>query len=72
MNILRSVWAKRKVVLDEFDPEIRRNFECRVWLPLVDIDHPPLATLIREFYLNFSVHSNNSNTQFVRSWIRGK
>ena len=72
LNILRSVWAKRKVVLDEFDPEIRRNFECRVWLPLVDIDHPPLATLIREFYLNFSVHSNNSNTQFVRSWIWGK
>ena len=27
LNILRSVWAKRKVVLDELDPEIRRNFE---------------------------------------------
>ena len=62
LNILRSVWAKRKVVLDEFDPEIRRNFECRVWLPLVDIDHPPLATLIREFYSNLSVLSNDSNT----------
>ena len=42
------------------------------WLPLLDIDHPPLATLIREFYLNLSVHSNDSNTQFVKSWIQGK
>jgi len=29
LNILRSVWAERKVVLDELDPEIRRNFELR-------------------------------------------
>ena len=27
LNILRTMWAERKVVLDEFDPEIRRNFE---------------------------------------------
>ena len=72
MNILRSGWAERKVILDELDPEIRRNFDHRGWLPLVDIDHPPLATLIREFYSNLSVHSNDSNTQFVKSWIRGE
>ena len=72
LNILRSVWAERKVVLDEFDPKIRRNFERRGWLPLVDIDHPPSATLIREFYSNLSVHANDSNTQFVKSWIRGE
>ena len=70
LNILRSVWAERKVVLDELDLELRRNFECRGWLPLMDIDHPPLATLIREFYLNLSVHFNDSNTQFVKIWIR--
>ena len=29
LNILRSVWAERKVVLVELDPKIRRNFECR-------------------------------------------
>ena len=29
LNIFRSVWAERKVVLDELDPEIRRNFEHR-------------------------------------------
>ena len=72
LNILRSAWAERKVILDELDPEIRRNFDHRGWLPLVDIEHPPLATLIRELYSNLSVHSNDSNTQFVKSWIRGQ
>ena len=41
LNIFRFVWAKRKVVLDELDPKIRKNFERRGWLPLMDIDHPP-------------------------------
>ena len=36
----------------------------------MDIDHSPSGTLIREFYSNLSVHSNDSNTQFVKSWIR--
>ena len=72
MNILRSVWAERKVGLDELDLKIRRNFECKGWLPLMDIDHPPPTTLIREFYLNLSIHSNDSNTWFVKSWIRGE
>ena len=68
LNLLRSVWAERKVVLDELDPEIRRNFERRGWLPLMDINHPPPTTLIREFYSNLSVHTYDSNTQ-VKSWI---
>ena len=29
LNLLRSVWAERKVVLDELDLEIRRNFKHR-------------------------------------------
>ena len=58
-------------MLDELDGEIRRKFECRGWLPLLDIFHPPPATLIREFFSNLSVHSYDSNT-FVRSWIRGE
>ena len=66
------MWAERKVILDELDPEIRRNFENQGWLPLMDIEHPPPATLIREFYPNLSVHSDDSNTQYVRSWIRGE
>ena len=72
LNIFRSVWAKKKVILDELDPEIRRNFERRGWLPLLDISHPPPAALIREFYSNLSVHSNDSNVQYVMSWIRGE
>ena len=59
-------------MLDELDPNIRRNFERRGWLPLLDISHPPPATLIREFYSNLSIHSDDSNVQYVMSWIRGE
>ena len=69
-NLKRNIWAERKVLLDELDTEIRHNFECRGWLPLLDISHPPTATLIREFYLNLSIHVYDSNT-LVKSWIRG-
>ena len=37
---------------------------------LLEIDHPPPATLIREFFSNLSCHSYDSNT-VVRCWIRG-
>ena len=71
LNIFRFVWAERKVILDELDLEIRRNFECKGWLPLLDIDYPPSATLIKEFYSNLSVHSDDSNIQYVMSLIKG-
>ena len=67
LNLYRNIGAKRKVLLDELEGEIRRNFDCRGCLPLLDVDRPPLATLIREFYSNLSVHSYDSNT-LVRSW----
>ena len=69
LNLKRNIWAERKILLDELDPEIRCNFKHRGWLPLLDISHPPLATLIREFYSNLSVHSYDANT-LVRSWVR--
>ena len=72
LYIYRSVWAKHKVILDELDLKIRRNFKSRGWLPLMDIEHPPPIALIREFYSNLSVHSNDSNTQYVISWITGE
>ena len=72
LNIRRSVWVERKVVLDKLDSEIRRNFERRGWLPFMDISHPPPVALIREFYSNLSVHSDDSNTHYVMSWIRGE
>ena len=59
-------------MLDELDLEIRRNFEFRGWLSLLDISYPPLVALIKEFYLNLSVHSDDSNTYYVMSWIRGE
>ena len=71
-NIFRLVWAKLKVILDEVDSKKRRNFERRGWLPLLEVEHPLPTALIREFYLNLFVHSDDSNTQYVRSWIRGE
>ena len=58
-------------MLDEFDLKIRRNFERKGWLPSLDFSHPPLATLVREFYSNLSIDVYDSNT-LVRSWIRGE
>ena len=66
------MWAKHRVILDEVDPEIHRNLKRRGWLPLLKVEHLPPAALIREFYLNLSVHSDDSNIQFVKSWIRGE
>ena len=70
LNLKRNIWAERKVLLDELDPEIRHNFKRRGWLPLLDISHPPPATLIREFYSNLFVQSYDANT-LVRSWVWG-
>ena len=49
LNIKRKIWTERKVLLDELDPAIRA-FEHRGWLLLLDIDHPPLAALIINFF----------------------
>ena len=70
LNIKRKIWAERKVLLDELDPAIRANFERRGWLPLLDIGHPPLTVLIREFNSNLSIHIYDSNA-LVKSWIWG-
>ena len=60
------------MILDEVDPEIRRSFDHRGWLPLLDVDHPSPAVLIRELYSNLFIHSTSSNIQFVKNWIRGE
>ena len=62
LNIYRSVWAERKVILDKLNGEIRRSFESRGWLLLLDVGHPSPTALIREFYSNLSIHSDDSNT----------
>ena len=58
------------MILDEVDPAIRANSESRGWLSLLEIDHPPPTTLIKELFSNLSCHIFDSNT-LVRSWIRG-
>ena len=70
LNSKRKNWAERSMILDEVDPAIRANLESRGWLSSLEIDHPPLTTLIREFFSNLSCHIYDSTT-LVRSWIRG-
>ena len=70
LNSKRKIWAKHSVILDEVDPAIRANLESRGWLSLLEIDHPPPTTLIKEFFSNFSCHVYDSNT-LVQSWIQG-
>ena len=57
LNSKRKIWAERFVILDELDPAIRANLESRGWLSLLDIDHPPPTTLIREFLMSITKHS---------------
>ena len=58
------------MILDEVDPTIRANLESRGWLSFLEIDHPPLTALIREFFSNLSCYIYDSNI-LVRSWIWG-
>ena len=68
LNSKRKIWAEHSVILDEVDPAIRANLESRDWLSLLEIDHPPLTALIREFFSNLTCHIYDSNT-VVQSWI---
>ena len=70
LNSKHKIWAECSVILDEVDLDIWANLESRGWLSLLEIDHPPLTALIREFLSNLSCHIYDSNT-IVRSWIRG-
>ena len=71
LNSKRKIRDEHSVILDEVDPAIRANLESRGWLSLLEIDHPPSTTLIREFFSNLTCHIYDSNT-IVRSWIRGE
>ena len=70
--MFRPVWVQRRVLLNEVDLEIHRNFERRGWLPLLKVQHPPSVALIREFYSNLFVHSDISNIHYMKTWIRGE
>ena len=47
-------------------------FGLNVRLPLLDVKHPPPADLIIEFYSNLSIHFDDSNIHYVKTWIRGE
>ena len=70
LNSKRKIWAEHSVILNEVDPAIKANLKSRGWLSLLEIDHPPLTALIREFFSNLSCHVYDSNT-LVQSWIWG-
>ena len=38
----------------------------------MDVEHPPLIALIREFYSNLFIHSDDSNIHYVKTWIKGE
>ena len=66
LNSKCKIWAERSVILDKVDLAIKANLESRGWLSLLEIDHPPLTVLIRDFFSNLSCHIYDSNT-IVRS-----
>ena len=68
LNSKHKIWTEHFVILDKVDPAIKANLEFRGWLSLLEIEHPPPTTLIREFFSNLSCHIYDSNT-LVRSWI---
>ena len=68
LNSKRKIWAERSMILNKVDLAIKDNLESRGWLSLLEIYHPPLTTLIREFFSNLSCHIYDSNT-LIRSWI---
>ena len=62
LNSKRKIWVERSVILDEVNPAIRANLKSRGWLSLLEIDHPPPTTLIKEFSFNLFCHIYDSNT----------
>ena len=61
----RSIWGERQIVLYELDPSIHRSLKSRNWLSLCDDSYPPPTTLIREFYSNLSIHSDDFGGHYL-------
>ena len=67
----RSVWGEKQT-LDELGPSNHRSLVSRTWVSLCDVFDPPFVALIREFYSNLSVHSEDTDGHYLSTWIRGK
>ena len=66
----RSIWGEREIALSELDPYIRRTFVARNWVSLCEVFEPLPAALIREFYSNLSVYSEDIGGHYPTTWIR--
>ena len=64
----RSIWAERQINLDELPLSVHRNLQCRNWLTLCKDLQPLPAALIREFYSNLYICSNDN----LSTWIRAQ
>ena len=63
-----KIWPEREINLDELPLAVHRNLQCRNWLSLCkDLQPPPIA-LIREFYSNLEIRSDDD----LGIWIRGR
>ena len=71
LNMYRSIWGEREIVLSELDPSKRRNFVSRNWVSLCELFGPPAAAMIREFYSNLSVYSEVTGGYYLTTWIHG-
>ena len=64
----RKIWLERQINLDELPLAIRRNLQRRNWLSLCKDLQPPPVALIREFYSNLHIRSDDN----LGTWIRGQ
>ena len=64
----RSIWAERQINLDELPLSVHRNLQCRNWLTLCKDLQPLPAALIREFYFNLYICSDDN----LSTWIRAQ
>ena len=64
----RFIWAEWQFNADELPLSVHRNIQCRNWLSLCKNLQPPPAALIREFYSNLHIRSDDN----LSTWIRGQ
>ena len=64
----RKIWPERQINLDELPLAVHTNLQCRNWLSLCKDLQPPPVALIREFYSNLHIRSDDN----FGTWIRGQ
>ena len=63
-----NIWPKQEINLDELPLAVHRNLQCRNWLSLCKDLQPPPVALIREFYSNLEIRSDDD----LGIWIQGR